>query len=360
MSKIKVIVVDDSFFMRQAIKKILESDGEIEVIAEAKNGKEAVELTAERNPDAVTMDIEMPVMTGIEALKKIMAESPVPVLMVSTHTEEGAEATIEALSEGAVDFVTKKSAFREMDGLKDELINKVKNVAGSKRFSNKLIRQRLLRKTGEKSSSATRSGTDTLTADKRALPRPSDIEIVLIGVSTGGPSALQKLIPQITAKITAPIFIAQHMPPLFTESLAKRLDGLSKINVKEAECGDFLKPGNAYMAPGGKISVINLHRKVDVKNITDGYAYFPSVEAVGSSIRKIYRGKVLALMLTGMGKDGCRAYEAIRKDGGFVIAQEPNECVVAGMPNAVIKSGAADRVLSLDRIAKTINKIFDS
>lgn len=360
MSKIKVIVVDDSFFMRQAIKKILESDGEIEVIAEAKNGKEAVELTADKRPDAVTMDIEMPVMTGIEALKKIMADSPVPVLMVSTLTEEGAEATIEALSEGAVDFVTKKPAFREMDGLKDELIGKVKSVAGSKRFSNNLIRQRLLRKTAEKSPLSTRSGIGSAAHGERALPRACDIEIVLVGVSTGGPSALQKLIPQITDKISAPIFIAQHMPPLFTESLAKRLDGLSKISVKEAEQGDFLKPGNAYIAPGGKISVINLHRKVEVKNVTDGYAYFPSVEAVGSSIRKIYGGKVLAIMLTGMGKDGSEAFEAIRKDRGFVMVQEPSECVVAGMPNAVINGGVADRVLSLDRIVRAINKIFDS
>ncbi len=265
MKKIRVLIVDDSLFMRRTLARIITCD-KIEVIDTAVNGKEGVEKALALKPDVITMDIEMPVMTGLEALKIIMDKNPVPILMVSTLTSEGAEATVEALSNGAMDFITKRSAFTEMHNLKDELIDKIVELGSSPSIKAQLMKRKLKSryssKYGKDSSvvpSRTRMSTQQISG--RAKPKASNIGIVAIGVSTGGPVALHEVIPHLPEGFPVPIVIAQHMPPYFTKTLADRLNSKSKLCVKEAEDNERLQAGCVYIAPGGKLMSISKWKK---------------------------------------------------------------------------------------------------
>ncbi|MFW5662793.1 MAG: chemotaxis-specific protein-glutamate methyltransferase CheB, partial [Bacteroidota bacterium] len=325
MRKIRLLIVDDSTFIRKTLHKILDTD-EIEVIDIAVNGREAVEKVNRLKPDIVTMDVEMPVMNGIEALKEIMITYPLPVLMLSTLTNEGAEVTLEALSEGAIDFVTKKAAFTELYGLKDELITKIKNIGRSSSIKIQMInRRRNLRIAAKKKFKDSKDDsliTDRLRAKikqdtKKAepaisslRPHPESIDIITIGISTGGPAALQQLIPALSPKLNVPVLIAQHMPPYFTKTLSKRLDQMSQLAVKEAESGEPALPGTIYIAPGGKQMSVGPNSKINISDTPEDELYKPSVNVLFNSVASSFGSRAIGMIMTGMGHDGgdgCKA-----------------------------------------------------
>ena len=337
---IKVLVVDDSAFMRKALSRMLEKDGAIQVVGTAANGKEAIEKIELLNPDVVTMDIEMPVMNGIEALKHIMANHPIPVIMFSALTQEGANITMEALNLGACDFITKdfSNVSIHISDRENELIAKVKNVANMKvRFL--LKRLELIRK------------PVAIGAGKKVRR-----EILSIGASTGGPPVLQHILQGFPRDFPVPIVIAQHMPKLFTQSFAQRLNACSQIEVREAEEREPLKPGVALLAPGDThIELKRRGREVVVEFVKDPkYIYRPSVDLLLQSTAVAYDSRALAVILTGMGSDGLEGAKEMKRRNGFLIAQNEETCVVYGMPRAVVTAGLADLVLPVDKISEEI------
>ncbi|HOQ38295.1 MAG TPA: chemotaxis response regulator protein-glutamate methylesterase [Acetivibrio sp.] len=343
-SKIRVLVVDDSAFMRKAITDILNSDGEIQVIDTAKNGVEALDKAEKLNPDVITMDLNMPVMDGLECLRRLQAISRIPVIMLSSYTKEGAYATMQALDEGAMDFIAKPGNIFEMkrEDLKEEIIRKVKICKNLK-----------LPVIGEKSKAPMEKRNNTC-GDKIK-------SIVAIGTSTGGPKALQEVIPLISPDIESAFLVVQHMPPGFTKSLAERLDSMSGVNVKEAEDNEVVKNGHVYIAPGDfhmtiKKSSNSIYRiKLTKDPPVEGHR--PSVDVMMESVSESGIGNIVAVIMTGMGKDGTKGIEKLKtKNNAHIIAQDESSCVVFGMPRVAISTGLVDVVVPLNQIAKEIMK----
>lgn len=358
MDKIRVLVVDDSFFMRKAITKIISNDN-IEVIDVAVNGKDGVEKALKLKPDVITMDIEMPEMNGLEALKEIMKIHPIPIIMLSTLTSEGANMTVEALSHGAVDFITKKNAFNEMDSIKEEIVGKIIAVCKNSEIKNQLHRRTSLLKNKRLAlDSETEAPLPPSTKNSKSKLVSSDINVIIIGISTGGPVALMEVIPNLKPNINKPIVIAQHMPPHFTKSLADRLNSNSTIKVKEAEDNDKITPGNVYISPGGFQTHIQKNGRLLINNIPEEELYKPSVNVLLDSANDSYSGNVLSIIMTGMGKDGSDACARLRQRNGYVVAQELNSCIVQGMPSAVISKNIANEIVSLTKMADFINSHF--
>jgi len=339
---INVLVVDDSAFMRKAISRMLERDNAIHVIGTAGNGQEALEKIEALKPDVVTMDIEMPVMNGIEALKIIMARYHLPVIMISALTKEGADVTMDALSIGASDFITKdfSNVSLSISNKENELINKVKSVSRNKiRFL--LKRLESIRKP---------AGFDS---SRRVRHR-----ILSIGASTGGPPALQHLLSNFHKDFPVPIVIAQHMPRIFTQSFSQRLNAVVQLEVKEAENREMLRPGIALIAPGDThLSLKRRGNDVFVELVNDAnYTYRPSVDLLMASTAEAYGSQSMGVVLTGMGNDGVVGIKEMKLKGGFVIAQDEETSVVYGMPRAVVNAQLADAVLPIDRISDEIIK----
>ncbi|MCS7202875.1 MAG: chemotaxis response regulator protein-glutamate methylesterase [Thermodesulfovibrio sp.] len=344
---IKVLVVDDSAFMRKAISSMLQEDPEIKVIATAKDGVEAVQMVQELKPDIVTLDVEMPRMDGITALKEIMQKYPVPVIMVSSLTTEGAKVTLEALELGAVDFIPKNLSELSVNivKIKGVLIEKIKTIAK---------RGLVKRKPVIKSSETTTLKIEPL---KTRITTERKTSIVSIGTSTGGPKALQEIIPKLPKDFSVPVVIAQHMPPNFTKPFADRLNQLSQVEVKEAEDGEPIKPGFVYIAPGR--GHMRLKRKgieviVSISEDKEEFIYRPSVDALMLSVAETFPGRSLGVILTGMGNDGVRGCKKIKETGGRVFAQDEESCVVYGMPKAVVEAGVVDKVIPLEELAGEI------
>ncbi len=354
MHKITVLVVDDSAFMRKSISLMLESDEKIKVIGTARNGQEGVELAKKLKPDIITLDIEMPIMDGLTALKKIMEESPTAVLMVSSLTTEGAEATITALELGAVDFIPKELSYVNVNitKIKDDLISKVKEI-----YRQKFLKERLerLAKFSEYYKKP------IIKTPKKDLPL-NDYRAVFIGISTGGPLSLQKILPMLSLKIRVPIFIVQHMPPMFTKSLADRLNSICSLYVKEAENGEKVQGGTIYIAPGGfhmKIKKINLsNAAIEITDKPTETVHKPSVDVTMNSVVDFYGKHTLGVIMTGMGKDGLEAIRYLKSVGGHTIAQDEETSVVYGMPKAVVDAGLADIILPLEKIPEEINRVL--
>ena len=341
---IKVLVVDDSVFMRKALSRMLEKDSNIRVVGTAANGAEAIEKVEALKPDVATMDIEMPVMNGIEALKHIMTKHPIPVIMFSALTQEGADITMEALNLGACDFITKdfSNVSIHISDRENELITKVKNVANMKvRFLMK--RLELIRK------------PIALSSNKKVRH-----EILSIGASTGGPPALQHILQSIPRDFPIPIVIAQHMPKLFTQSFSQRLNSVSQIEVKEAEEREPLRPGVALVAPGDThVELKRRGRETVVEFVRDAkYIYRPSVDLLMQSTANVYESRSIAVILTGMGNDGLAGMKEVKKKNGFIIAQNEETCVVYGMPKAVITAELANAVLPIDKISEEIIRVL--
>jgi two-component system chemotaxis response regulator CheB len=341
---VKVLIVDDSAFMRNTIAGMIATDPELEVIGIARDGIEAIDKVASLKPDIVTLDVEMPRMDGIEALKHIMSKTPVPVLMVSSITTEGAEVTLDALDMGAVDFIPKNLSDLSINivKIKEVLLDKLKSIG----------RKGLVRRKTLKFSKPLKMPTPTQYTSHRKTG------IVAIGSSTGGPRALQTIILNIPKDFPVPILIAQHMPPAFTGPFAERLNQLSQLEVKEAENGEPIKKGMVYIAPGGK------HMGVKRKKITESsiditadngiFIYSPSAEYLMLSITEIYSGQALGVILTGLGNDGTQGMKEIKNKGGRTIAESEESCVVYGMPKSVVEAGVADKIVTLDEIAGEI------
>lgn len=361
---ITVIVVDDSGFMRKTLSMMLESDAQVKVVATARDGKEGIEKIRKFRPDLVTMDIEMPGMDGLTALGIIMKEMPLPVLMVSSATNEGAKATLDALTLGAVDFIPKELSLASLDIVKiqEELVQKVKQVVQSRSLEFRLRRIRGMFQ-GIKGNTASSAGVclpSTAGIPRSSWPIRKDLRAVVLGISTGGPCALLQILPKLSKDFPLGIAVVQHMPARFTKSMADRLDGLSRIHVKEAEEGDVLAPGVALIAPGGKHLTFHDGGGKFIARISaepSDTLYRPCADVTMLSAVAACNGPLLGVIMTGMGKDGLEGLKRIKEKGGLVIAQDEETCVVYGMPKAAVDEGVADLVLSLEDIPQALTHI---
>lgn len=363
MNMVKVLVIDDSAFMRKLIADLLSQDERIQVIGTARNGEEGLRKIKELNPDAVTLDVEMPVLNGLEALKIIMKTMPVPVVMLSSTTKEGAENTFTAMEYGAVDFIAKPSGPISLDlhKIKTELTDKV--VQASKANIKELGDfSGIGKKTAELKINYSKiepcqSIQINHSADKANL---NVKQLICIGTSTGGPRALQKVLVDLPGNLNAPVLIVQHMPAGFTKSLASRLNGLSALSVKEAEEGDILENGTAYIAPGGfHLTAAKSGRDlvIHLNESPPRNGHRPSVDVMFESIGEIKGVRKIAVIMTGMGADGRNGLMAMKKSGEVkAIAESKESSIVFGMPRAVVESGLADDVQKIERIAESILK----
>ncbi len=356
--RIRVLVVDDSVVIRRLVTHALEEDPEIAVVGTAANGSIALQRIPQYNPDVLTLDIEMPEMDGLETLRHLRRDYPqLRVIMFSTLTERGAAITLEALTLGASDYVTKASnegsLDRSMARLREELVPKIKQffilparVGAAARLEPAQVRV------------AAPIWRNTLTLQSLKI-RP---RVVVIGVSTGGPTALGAILPHLPAEFPLPILLVQHMPPLFTRFLAERLCTSCRLRVKEASQGDRVAAGTILIAPG------DFHMKVAVKD-GENHVFLdqsppqnscrPSVDALFSSIGEVYGGAAIAVVLTGMGQDGLRGAEILKTRGASILAQDEASSVVWGMPGAVVNAGLADCVLPLDQVVPEILRRVD-
>jgi two-component system chemotaxis response regulator CheB len=367
--EIKILVVDDSAFMRKAITIMLESDPQLKVIGTARDGVEGVEKVQLLKPDLVTMDIEMPRMDGLTALREIMQKHPVPVMMVSSLTTEGARATLDALDLGAVDFIPKQMSYVSLDivKIKDELLNKIKDIVRRKHLLMAHFRRIKFDslKAGAAPVKDKYKPSEPQSVEFRASPgvkkRQHIVNIIAIGSSTGGPPALQSIIPKLPRNLPVGIVIAQHMPPMFTKSLAERLNSLSEVTVMEAENGQVLEPGLVLIAPGGKHLLVKrqgTRSQVTVTTHPEETLYHPCVDVLMNSVADAYGRSTMGIILTGMGSNGLEGITALKKRGGVVIAQNEATCVVYGMPRAVIEAELADHIVSIDHVAGEIISYF--
>lgn len=348
---VRLLIVDDSAFIRNALSSMLSSDPEIQIVGTARDGLEAIEKIGILKPDIVTMDVEMPRMDGIAALRHIMETNPLPIIMVSSITTEGAKVTLDALDLGAVDFIPKNLSELSVNivKIKEILIDKIKQIARK----GLVIKQ--ARPQGR--AAAPRSIEVPLHIPLRTTGERR-VGILSIGTSTGGPKALQEIIPKLPKDFPAPIVIAQHMPPNFTGPFAERLNQLSQIEVREAKEGEPLKVGVALIAPGwGHMRVKRVRGIETVVSISDNkedFIYRPSVDALMDSVADCFPGRALGVILTGMGNDGLKGLMKLKKTGGRIFAQDEASCVVYGMPKAVVDAGIADKVLSVEEMAGEI------
>ena len=342
---IRLLVVDDSAFIRKMLTTILADDKRIEVVGTARDGIDAVKKAKDLKPDIITMDVEMPRMDGIKAVRRIMAENPCPIIMFSSLTREGAQTTLEALQAGAVDFIAKDNSFtlEDKEAITRELAIKIKTIYAERK---KIVHNRPLRS----EQPATKS------TGNHAL-KPRDVDIIAIGISTGGPLSLQRILPQIPDNLSIPIVVIQHMPPEFTKTLAERLDVRCKNKVSEAAQGDSLRAGNIYIAPGGRHLLVKKsggHNIFQVSSKDLGKIHRPSVDLFFESVAMYYGKRALGIVMTGMGNDGYEGAKAMKAKGAQIVAQTEESCVVYGMPKAITSANLQDAELSLDEIGQFI------
>jgi two-component system, chemotaxis family, protein-glutamate methylesterase/glutaminase len=344
--RIKVLVVDDSALMRKLIPAILAHDSAIEVVGTAMDGAFALKKIEELRPDVVTLDLEMPRMDGMETLRLIMKSAPVPVILFSTHSKEGAYSTFKALALGAVDFVAKPkdAAVGHLDAIADQLIEKIK-VA--------------------KRASAHRLSPAVITDSPVGLKKPGlavpPNRIIAIGISTGGPNALQFMLSQLPADFPSSILIVQHMPEGFTEMFARRLDECSPLDVHEARSGDLLLAGRVLLCPGNRHMMVRRMPRGDMVVLNDAApvnGHRPSVDVLFHSVAQEFGLTSVGVLMTGMGDDGAAGLGAIKAAGGMTIAQSEESCVVSGMPRAAIAKGYANRIVSLDGLAAYLSSQY--
>ncbi len=386
---INVLVVDDSGFFQKRIAEILKPVSDINIIGFASNGREAIEKNQSLNPDVITMDYEMPVMDGLTALRNIMNLKPTPVLMFSSLTYAGARITLDALDAGAVDFLPKNFGDLQHGGskIRDLLTDKIKNVA---KYYNRNASPEAYRVSSLKvepdppvSTAAKPAATKVAPAKTRAVKnevpkappakvataaRPAinkgsikndtrldNVDVVLIGTSTGGPVALQKVLTSLPANFPKPIILIQHMPASFTGAFAERLDKLCRIKVKLAEDGDIIKPGVALLAPGGMQMMLD-RSKVRIIEGDDRVNYRPCVDITFASAAKHFAAKALGIILTGMGSDGRDGAKLMKASGASIWAQDEKTCVIYGMPMAIAKANLANAILPLHDIGPLLSK----
>ena len=331
---IRVLVVDDSAFMRGVLPPKIEADSRFKVVGTAVNGRDAIEKTLALKPDVVTLDIDMPVMNGIDALREIVKQSTASVVMLSARTEQGAAITLEALSLGAVDFIPKSQG---VERIHDKLLAAVEAKSHKTRVS------------APKPTVVVRPKVPSRAATGSRV----NAKICIVGSSTGGPQALQTVLSQLPDGLPIPVVIAQHMPPHFTKALAQRLNDTCKPKVVEAEDGMALAKGTVYISPGGMQTRVTAN-EIRISPDHGESLYKPSVDVLAESARSAFGKNVLGVMLTGMGGDGAAEFTKLHKLGGYNISQDQASCVVYGMPRTLIEGGGADEVLPLDQIGVRI------
>jgi two-component system chemotaxis response regulator CheB len=333
---IEVLVADDSAFMRRAITKMLQSQDDIRVVATARNGEDAVTKTLALRPDVVTMDVAMPGIDGLEAVRRIVAQAHVPIIMISAHTREGAEITFRALELGAIDFIAKPdAAYSNIESVARDLVEKVRGCAGGVAHVIPSVASIASDVEGPPASKRRAEGT---------------YQCVAVGASTGGPVALTHLVPALPADFAAPVLIVQHMPLGFTGALAQRLDALSKVRVREGEDGMLLEPGSATILPAGKqLALRRAGGRVTLHLLDDegDSLHVPSVDVLASEVAEAYGAASVGVILTGMGHDGVVGLQRIKSCGGYVVGQDEMTSVVYGMPRAAALAGLVDRVAPL-------------
>jgi len=347
----RVLVVDDSGFFRRRIVEILKADARIEVVGMAADGKEAVEQVVKLKPDVVTMDIEMPVMDGITAVRHIMSTQPTPVLMFSSLTKEGAQATLDALDAGAVDFLPKRFEDIAKDREQAKLLLRRRIHAVARQKS-----QVLPAAPARRSASAATPGA----APPSISVKRGQYQAVAIASSTGGPVALAQVLTKLPANYRHPVVVVQHMPASFTPAFATRLDQQCAVEVKEAADGDVLKAGRVLIAPGGRQMTFKQQAGEVLVQIGDGdpgQHYKPCADISFDSIAEIYGAKTLALVLTGMGADGREGARTLKKQGATIWSQDENSSVIYGMPMAVAEAGLSDQVLTLRDIGPLLVQV---
>ncbi len=343
--KVRVLVVDDSALMRKLIPQMLDADPAIEVVGTAMDGTFCLKKIEELHPDVVTLDLQMPGMNGIDTLKEIMRRSPLPVIVVSSHSTDGASVTFKALGLGAFDFVTKpRDATTHMAESTAELIAKIKAAAECK-----VVRP------GKMVGAPAR--TEKISTGKNA---PPPTKMVAIGISTGGPQALEFLLAQLPPDFPGTIAVVQHMPEGFTDMFARRLDEVCSLRVKEAQSGDVLQAGRVLICPGSRHMKVKRMTMGDIVVLNDDTrvnGHRPSVDVLFQSVAEEFGSQAVAALMTGMGDDGAEGLGAVKKAGGMTIAQSEESCVVFGMPKAAIERGYATRVIALDVLAATLQAV---
>ncbi len=344
-SKIGVFIVDDSAFMRTALSRMLASDSDLIVVGTAANGPDALQRIVPLDPDVITLDVQMPGLGGLETLRCIMAQFPRPVIMVSSVTVKDAQTTFAALSAGAFDYVPKELSPASLNILhiRDDLIAKIKVAAGIRRSKEPLVLPRKPPRAAE------------LPARTPSSSRPA---IVALGVSTGGPKALQEILPTLPADFSVPILVVQHMPSGFTGPFAQRLDNLCAASVREAQHGETLRPGVVYIAPGGCHMTVERSRNsrttICLSDKPENQLHTPSVDIMMQSVAAAFGPLAMGVIMTGMGSDGAQGMNAIHRDGGFTLGQDEPSCAVYGMPRVCAEMGILNRVVPLSRITHEI------
>ena len=354
--KIRVLVVDDSTFMRRVLENIYNGDEQMQVVGSAKDGREAVSMAESLKPDVISMDINMPHVDGLQATAEIMTTNPKPIVIVSSESKEGAASTLRALELGAIEFVAKPSGGIDLDmqSVKDDLLRKVRMAA----------KVRVVRTATRLASSIQSAGGSAKpAAPPKASPRPSPaasdqrFPVVVLAASTGGPATVMRIAPGFTRDFPATVILVQHMPATFTSQYAAQLSEFTEIRVKEAESGESLTPGTLYICPGGQHLRVNSSGRIQLDGASGRInGYLPNMDVAMESVAAYAGPLSIAAVLTGMGNDGTNGARAIKSAGGLVLAQDEATCVIFGMPGEVIKAGVADQVLGIDDIYQAIEK----
>jgi len=352
VAPIRVLVVDDSAFMRHAVGRLIGEAGDLVVVGSASNGEEGLKAAASLKPDVITLDVEMPVLDGPGMLRRLMATSPTRVVMLSSLTTEGAAVTLDALDAGAIDFVAKPGGSLSIDvgRVGGDLVAKIRAAAGMSEASFLAHRNRVAR----------RAMLRPAPAVQKAVARPVRVgattarRLVVIASSTGGPSALNAVVPLLPGNLAAGVLIVQHMPPGFTASLADRLHAGGKIGVHEAAANDLITDGEALLAPGDFHMISSASGRIQLSSLPPVNAVRPAADVTLQAVAPVWRDRILCVVLTGMGADGREGARAVKSHGGTVFAQDRESSAVWGMPGSVVEAGLADKVVPLDRMADAI------
>jgi two-component system chemotaxis response regulator CheB len=354
--KFRVLIVDDSTFMRKVLETILNSDDQLQVVGQAKNGPEAVTVAKSLKPDVNTMDINMPHVDGLQATAQIMTTNPRPIVIVSSESREGAASTLKALELGAIEFVAKPSSGIDLDmqSVKDDLLRKVRMSA----------KVRVVRTASRLASTLRAVGNNPASAPQRVAPRPQPtapldqrFPIVVLGASTGGPATVMRLAPGFTRDFPAAVFLVQHMPATFTTQYAAQLAEFTSIRVKEAEPNEPVQPGTLYICPGAQHLRITPTGRIQLDSTSGRInGYLPNIDVTMETAAAYAGAMTIGVVLTGMGNDGAAGAKAIRNAGGLVIAQDEATSVIFGMPAEAIKAANVEQVLPLDDIYAAIEK----
>lgn len=377
MEKVRVIVVDDSAFMRKAISDMIESCADFEVIAKFRDGRELVEKVDKFNPDLITLDVHMRDLDGLATLKELKKMGKnYPIIMLSSATTEGSELTLECLDNGAITFITKPSGSisLDIDKVKERLIDEIKGITSNIRVNKSNIHMRQITSNKESEienkikdrrvnthfsqrKEINNSEKPSPMINNKVIPKNKKIDAVVIGASTGGPKALQQVLTKLPANLNVPVFVVQHMPEGFTKVFAERLNKVCNLNVTEAEDGMSINRNTIYIAKGGSHMIIDSSIRVSLNKEPSIWGVRPAVDKLFESASKVYGGNLLSVVLTGMGKDGAEGSKRIKDCGGITISEDKSTCTIYGMPKAAYETGKIDLVLPLDQICNKIAEI---